>query len=174
MGTTSYAIALGSNRRHGTHGDPRRIVAAAIAALADAGLTITARSAIRPSPAMGGAGRRFANAAVTADTALTPPELLRLLKRIERGFGRRRARRWGPRVLDLDILLWSGGVHRGTGGEASSLLIPHLGLAARSFVLRPLLDIVPRQRHPVLGLTFTNLWARLHRARPVDRSRPRP
>src|SRR3546814_21102267 len=53
--------------------------------------------------------RDFANAAALVKSHLGPPELLRKLKKIERKFGRRSVRRWGPRVLDLDIILWSGG-----------------------------------------------------------------
>ena len=173
MGTTSYAIALGSNRRHGRHGDPRRVVEAAIVALADAGLTITARSGIRATVAVGGAGRRFANAAVAVETSLTPPALLAVLKQMERVFGRRPARRWSARVLDLDILWWSEGTYRGES-LASSLFIPHAGLATRVFALQPLLEVVPGARHPVLGLTFASLLARLRAPRPVDRPRRHP
>ncbi len=172
-GTTSYAIALGSNRRHGRHGDPRNVVEAAVGALAGAGLVVTARSRTRETLAMGGAGRRFANAVVIVETSLFPPDLLVLLKRIERVFGRRTARRWAPRVLDLDILWWSEGPYRG-GRGASSLSIPHEGLATRAFVLEPLLDIVPNARHPLLGRTFASLLTSLRAPRPVDRLRPHP
>ena len=171
MGTTSYAIALGSNRRHGTHGAPRSVVAAAMDALEHAGLAIDARSTIRATPAMGGAGRSFANAVVLVRSDLSPPGLLTLLQSIERRFGRRPGRRWGPRVLDLDILLWSGGAYRDRR-RASRLFVPHPGITGRAFVLQPLLEVTPRWRHPVLGLSNLELWSRLHRAKPVDRSRP--
>ena len=177
MGTTSYAIALGSNRRHGRHGAPRDVVAAAIHALEDAGLRVDVRSAIRATPAMGGAGRGFANAAVLVRTEFAPHELLTLLQAIERRFGRRPGKRWGPRVLDLDILLCSreGGSpvrQRKLGSRlrgSTSLVIPHPGLAARAFVLDPLTQIAPRWRHPITGLTIHQLHARLRRAKPVDR-----
>src|SRR6478609_9442638 len=138
-----YAIALGSNRRHGRHGGPNGVVHAAIAALENAGLSVRGISPILRTPALGPAGRSFANAALIGETTLAPPDLLVTLKRIEREFGRRRGRRWGPRVLDLDILLWSGGVWR-----TPHLVIPHAQIAARRFVLDPLVRIAPGWRAP--------------------------
>src|SRR4029077_14224479 len=72
-------------------------------------LKLVARSSTHATPALGPAGRRFANAAVIVATTLDPPALLAKLKKVERKFGRRRGRRWGPRVLDLDIILSSAG-----------------------------------------------------------------
>ena len=178
MGPTSYAIALGSNRRHGRHGGPVRVVAAAVDALAEAGLTVTARSAVRTSPAMGPAGRSFANAAVLVDTELGPADLLAVLKAVERRFGRRGGKRWGPRVLDLDILLRAREGAPGKTRRLGSRLrgnrmvsLPHPGLASRDFVLQPLQEIAPLWRHPTSGLTVDQLRARLRRAKPVDRLR---
>ena len=168
MGRTSYAVALGSNRPHGRHGPPRRVIEAAIEAIADLKLEIGAASTIRATPAMGGAGRSFANAAILLSCQMNPAQLLEALKAIERSFGRRPGRRWGPRVLDLDILLWSGGIWAG-----SETLVPHYGLRSRDFVLQPLEEIAPSWRHPLLGLTIRQLRSRLRRAKPVDRA-PRP
>ena len=109
MATASYVIGIGSNRRHVRHGAPARIVAAAVCAIAAQGLTVVRCSRTRRSPALGPSARDFANAALLVDSALPPLALLALLKRIERDFGRRRGRRWGARVLDLDILAWSLG-----------------------------------------------------------------
>jgi len=166
---TSYAVAIGSNRRHGRHGTPARVVAAAVLALQQAGLAVAARSAIRATPAFGGAGRAFANAAVIVQTSLEPAALLVLLKQIERRFGRRPGRRWGPRVLDLDILLWSRGAY-----ADNALAVPHPALATRDFVMQPLEEIAPDWRDPPTGLTVRHLRARLNGAKPVDRSGPRP
>ncbi|MEY2884161.1 MAG: 2-amino-4-hydroxy-6-hydroxymethyldihydropteridine diphosphokinase [Pseudomonadota bacterium] len=155
---TTILVALGSNRRHGRHGPPERVLLAAMAALAAAGLRIVCRSRIRPTPPLGPGGRRFANAAVAVVTALPLPAVLALLKRIERDFGRKRGRRWGDRVLDLDIL--------GAGDTviaAPGLTVPHPALAARRFVLDPLLDIAPEWRHPVLGATVRQLRFRAMR-----------
>jgi len=163
--THLYAIALGSNRRHGRHGSPERVLEAALSALTAAGVAVTARSPVLATAPLGPGGRRFANAAVLAHTSLDPPALLDLLKRIERAFGRRRGRRWGARVLDLDVLLWSGGRWR-----TRTLAVPHAGLRARRFVLDPLVTVAPGWRLPDGG-TVRHAAARLTRARPLHRDR---
>ncbi len=160
-----YAIALGSNRRHGRHGEPRSVIAAALSALAAEGLDIISVSPVIRTPALGPGGRGFANAAAIVATSLDPPALLALLKNIERGFGRRRGRRWGARVLDLDIALWSAG--RWSGRH---LTVPHRELANRDFVLRPLLAIAPLWRVGRHVGTIRHAHARLVRAKPVDRA----
>jgi len=170
MPVTSYAIALGSNRRHGRHGAPARVIAAAAAALAETGIAVAALSPVLRTVAMGPAGRDFANAAAIVTTELDPPALLACLKRIERAFGRGRGRRWGPRVLDLDIVLWSGGRWRG----GRHLSVPHRDVHRRGFVLVPLAAVAPDWRHPATGLAVRHLLGRLQRARPVDPSARRP
>ena len=152
MARTSYAIALGSNRRS-RHGSPAATVRAAIAAL-DAGIV----SAIRTTPALGPAGRSFANAVAIVESELAPDALLAELKVIERAFGRRRGKRWGPRVLDLDIILWSGGAWGGPGP-----IVPHPEFRERAFVLAPLAEIAPGWRDPITGATPRQLLHRLRR-----------
>lgn len=164
---TGYAIALGSNRRHGRHGAPADVLRAAIETVGELG-SVAAVSAIRPTPALGPAGRGFANAALLLKSDLAPDELLAELKAIERRFGRRRGRRWGPRVLDLDILLWSEGAWAEQG-----LTVPHPEMRRRAFVLEPLAEIAPGWRDPLTGLTIRQLLARLRRRRPVDPASPR-
>ena len=156
-----YALALGSNRRHGRHGSPRGVLVAAVAALAEQ-MEIVARSTIIETAALGPAGRRFANAAVIVASSETPGLLLRRLKRIERAFGRRAGRRWGARALDLDILLWSGGAWQ---SRRPWLQIPHRELAARDFVLEPLTAIAPEWRLPGEALRVRHALARLRRRR---------
>ena len=167
MAKTSYAIALGSNRRHGRHGAPANVVEAAIAALGRIG-RVERVSRIRPTPALGPAGRAFANAALLLRTDLDPGRLLEALKDIERAFGRRPGRRWGPRVLDLDIVLWSEGPWSGAG-----LTVPHPEFRARRFVLEPLAEIAPGWIDPITGATMRQLLYRLGRPAPVDRALPR-
>ena len=157
--TPLYAIALGSNRRHGRFGAPRDVVAAAVAELErrfdlfDASPTIL-------NPAVGGAGRDFANSVALVASDVPPPEMLTVLKAIEREFGRRGGRRWGARVLDLDIIAWSGGAWRGPG-----LTVPHPRLSQRDFVLGPLAMIAPNWR--LMGpLTARHLAHRLARSAP--------
>ena len=155
MVRTSYAVALGSNR-WSRHGCPADTVRAAVAVL-DGVRTV---SRIRATPALGPAGRGFANAVAIVESDLAPDELLDALKRIERAFGRRAGRRWGPRVLDLDIILWSDGAWGGPGP-----IIPHPEFRKRGFVLEPLAELVPGWRDPVGGATVRQLLARLRRGR---------
>lgn len=156
-----YAIGIGSNRRHGRHGAPAAVVRAAIAAIAAAGMAVVARSAVIATPALGPAGRSFANAAIIVETRLEPPALLARLKGLEAEFGRRRGRRWGARVLDLDILLWSDGGWSQRGGRR--LTIPHREVERRDFVLRPLLAIAPGWRVGEGRRTVRHARARLLR-----------
>ena len=157
--TQLYAIAIGSNRPHGRFGRPTGVVEAAIARL-DEEFGLFDASPIVLNAAHGGAGRDFANAVALVESRFDPPALLSRLKSIEREFGRRRGRRWGPRVLDLDIALWSGGKFRARG-----LHVPHPQLPRRSFVLQPLAAIAPGWR--VKGaLTARHLAHRLARRSP--------
>lgn len=156
--THLYAIAIGSNRPHGRHGRPAGVVEAAIARL-DQEFGLFGASPIVLNSAHGPAGRDFANTVALIESDLEPAEMLRRLKSIEREFGRRRGRRWGPRVLDLDIALWSGGKFR-----SHRLTIPHPQIAKRSFVLEPLAAIAPSWN--VEGLSVRHLAARLARRAP--------
>ncbi len=158
MTSSTYVIALGSNRR-GRHGSPAAELRAAIARLGD----VRAVAPITGSAPLGPSLRRYANTAVLLDTGLLPPELLVRLKAIERDFGRRRGRRWGTRVIDLDIVLWSGGCWSGPG-----LSVPHVAFRDRRFVLAPLNRIAPWWRDPVGGRTVRQLYHMVDRARPRD------
>ena len=155
---TTVLIALGSNRRHGRHGRPEGVVAAAIAALPGLGLAVTAQSRLHATAPLGPGGRRFANAVVEVRTALSLPAVLAGLKALERRFGRRGGRRWGDRVLDMDIL--------GAGDvviAAGPLQVPHPRLQLRRFVLDPLVEVAPGWRHPLLHATARQLRARAMR-----------
>jgi 2-amino-4-hydroxy-6-hydroxymethyldihydropteridine diphosphokinase len=130
------------------------VAQAAIARL-DADFALFDASRIILNPAHGGAGRDFANAVALVESPIDPPEMLRLLKAIERDFGRRPGRRWGTRVLDLDILAWSGG-----DWQSHGLKIPHASLEKRGFALGPLATIAPDW--PIRGgLTARHLAHRL-------------
>jgi 2-amino-4-hydroxy-6-hydroxymethyldihydropteridine diphosphokinase len=156
--TQLYAIAIGSNRTHGRYGRPPQVVEAAIARL-DEEFGLFDASPIVLNAAHGPAGRDFANGVALVESELDPPEMLARLKRIERDFGRRLGRRWGPRVLDLDLVLWSGGKFR-----SRRLTIPHPELARRSFVLQPLAAIAPNWS--VGSVAVRHLAARLARSTP--------
>lgn len=151
-------MALGGNRR-GRHGSPRATVEAALATLASLG-TVRARSAVIDSAPLGPSRRRYANAVALIATPLEPPALLTACKAMERRFGRRRGRRWGERVLDLDLILWSGGQWR-----SRTLTLPHPAFRTRAFVLRPAAELVPHWRDRVSGRTVRQLARRLTRPR---------
>ncbi len=156
-----YAIALGSNRRHVRHGRPAGVVEAAIARL-DADFTLFNASPIILNKAVGGAGRDFANAVALVESPYDPPRVLGTLKTIERDFGRRSGRRWGERVLDLDLVAWDGPRFR-----SRRLTIPHPRLAERDFVLGPLAAIAPAWRI-IGGLNARHLAHRLGKPRPTS------
>lgn len=153
MTRTTYVVALGSNRP-GRHGRPEQEVAAALAAID--GQVRVAR--VIYSEPIGPSIRRFANTAALIESTDGPEEMLARLKAIERSFGRRRGVRWGSRVIDLDIILWSGGPY-----EAPGLIIPHPAFRERDFVLRPLMAIAPDWRDPLTGFTIRQLHTRLTR-----------
>lgn len=156
--THLYAIAIGSNRRHIRHGRPAGVIEAAVGRL-DADFTLFDASPIILNKAVGGAGRDFANAVALVESELEPVEMLVALKRVERDFGRRRGRRWGERVLDLDLVAWDGGRF-----VTRRLTIPHPRLDQRDFVLGPLTAVAPSWR--VHGsLTARHLVSRLGKRR---------
>jgi len=156
--THLYAIAIGSNRRHVRHGRPAGVVEAAIARL-DADFTLFDASPVILNKAVGGAGRDFANAVALVQSPLGPTHMLNALKSMERQFGRRRGKRWGERVLDLDLVAWDGEPH-----VSRNLTIPHPRLASRNFVLTPLAAIAPQWR--VSGnLSVRHLLSRLGKRR---------
>ncbi|MBX3406319.1 MAG: 2-amino-4-hydroxy-6-hydroxymethyldihydropteridine diphosphokinase [Phycisphaeraceae bacterium] len=166
------AIAIGSNL-----GDRAAHIAGAVAALAALpGTVILCRSeAIVTAPVglPGGAdpGGPYLNAAALLRTTLTPRELLSRLHAIERAAGRDRAAeigRWGPRTLDLDLLLYDGQVI-----DEPGLRIPHPRMHERAFVLEPLAQIAPEFVVPTLGRTVAALLAALREREPRPARRPR-
>ena len=94
----------------------------------------------------------FLNACLILKTLLTPEELLEKLHEIEQSAHRERIVHWGPRTLDLDILMYDDVVM-----ETDELVIPHVEMHLRSFVLNPLREIAPNKRHPVVGKTVSQL-----------------
>jgi 2-amino-4-hydroxy-6-hydroxymethyldihydropteridine diphosphokinase len=129
-------IALGSNLGN------RRANLRRAAALLPPDVEVLAASALYQSAALPADGIEtqpaFYNAVVRGETALDPLPLLDRLQRIESRLGRRRGPRWGPRVVDLDLLLYDD-----RRLESERLTLPHPRLAERPFVLRPLLDLRP-------------------------------
>ena len=156
-------LGLGSNRWHGRHGRPEAVLAAAARALAAGGVEVLAVAPVIATAPLGPSDRRFANGAVLGRWRGGAGALLALAKGIERDFGRRRGRRWGARVLDIDLLAFGGLALR-----EGALEVPHPRLHQRAFVLRPMLALWPEWRHPRLGLRVRHMAARLARRHPVD------
>ena len=156
--THLYAIALRSNRRHVRHGRPAGVVEAAISRL-DAEFDLFDASPIGLNKAVGGAGRDFANAVALVESELEPPAMLAALKGIERDFGRRPGKRWGSRVIDLDLIAWDG-----RRFASRRLSIPHPRIEERDFVLGPLAAIAPSWKIKD-GLSVRHLLSRLGKRR---------
>ncbi len=98
----------------------------------------------------------FLNGAVLVKTTLAPEELLDLLQQIEDEAGRRREVRWGPRTLDLDLLLYGR-----SRLQSPRLTIPHPRMAFRRFVLEPAVEVAQGMIHPTTGWTIHQLWRHL-------------
>lgn len=142
--------------------------------------SLVAQSRLFQTPAFpAGSGPDFVNGAIVVQTALAAPEVLAQLHRIESDFGRVRESRWGPRVIDLDLIAYDDLVLPDLAGQKAwmdlpldqqltqaptDLILPHPRMQDRSFVLGPLADVAPDWVHPVLGLSVVEMLA----ARPVS------
>ena len=133
---------------------------------------VVAVSSFYNNPAVGGPADSppFLNAAAVVETTLRPDELLRRMLAIEREMGRERRRKWEPRVIDLDLLLYDTEIH-----DLPDLKVPHPLMHQRDFVLRPLAEIAHAAIHPVLGRTVGDLLILLERGEdPVPQPPARP
>ena len=95
---------------------------------------------------------RFINMAIEVETGLDPKELLKIIKNVERELGRKKSSKWGPRIIDLDILLFEDLILK-----EDDLEIPHPSMHERDFVLKPLCEIAPDRIHPVLKKKICDL-----------------
>lgn len=165
MSVVAY-VALGSNL-----GDRQHSLESAVTALRDHPAIIVRRvsSWLDTEPVGGPAGQgRYLNGVTEIDTTLSAEELLRLLLQIEQSLGRVRAVRFGPRTIDLDLLLYGNETR-----EGRDLTLPHPRLHERAFVLQPLVEIAPDVVHPELGRTARELLDELRRAEAAPSPRPR-
>jgi len=155
------AIALGSNLPS-RFGPPEANLREALARLARLG-TVTAVSSFHATDPVGYLDQpQFLNAAALLATDLAPLDLLHALLAVEQGMGRDRlhAPPKGPRIVDLDLLLYIGPSGSLTLREPG-LILPHPAMHERRFVLGPLAEIAPGLLHPTSGLTVAELLARL-------------
>jgi 2-amino-4-hydroxy-6-hydroxymethyldihydropteridine diphosphokinase len=151
MGTVAL-LGLGSNL-----GDRKAELDAAVSALTEApGIVLRKVSRYHETAPVGGPEGQgdYLNAAAAVETTLEPLELLHVLQEIEHRAGRVRTVRWGPRTLDLDLLLFGDQVI-----ATEELQVPHPRMAERLFVLAPLAEIAPGAVDPVTGRTIAELLA---------------
>jgi 2-amino-4-hydroxy-6-hydroxymethyldihydropteridine diphosphokinase len=149
--TIAY-VALGANL-----GDRAANIAKALDRLrTDPRIEVRKVSSLLENPAVGGPpdSPAFLNAAAEVATRLSPRQLLDKLLEIERDLGRERLRKWDPRTIDLDLLLYGDKVI-----DEPELTIPHPRMHQRQFVLAPLAQIAPNAVHPTSKGTFAELLA---------------
>jgi len=158
-------VGLGANHP-GPWGEPAATIKRALGEMENTGIDVEAISPLYETAAIGRARQpAYVNAVVMIDSNLSPEALLRRLKTIERRAGRRGGRPWGPRSLDIDIIDHKGLVRHWRTRQADfsragtrPLILPHPLMHERPFVLKPLLDIAPDWRHPVLRRSARALW----------------
>ena len=177
-------IALGANLPSGEY-TPADTLRSALSEFADRGFSLQSVSRLYATPCFpAGSGPDYVNAAaaISVPAGMTADDVLAHLLAVEMEFGRERKRRWGMRTLDLDLVAWGDlvlpdravfdqwrGLDAALQAQAAPdrLILPHPRLQDRAFVLVPLADVAPAWRHPVLGLTVSQMLGALAQA---DRS----
>lgn len=146
-------VALGSNL-----GDREKYLQMGVEAMKERkDIRLQKVSSFRQTAPYGGVAQEdFLNGVMELRTLLTPQELLDYLHEVEQRAERKREIHWGPRTLDLDILLYDDLVM-----DSEHLTIPHVDMQNRDFVLGPMVEIASWVRHPVLGMTMGQLYERL-------------
>jgi 2-amino-4-hydroxy-6-hydroxymethyldihydropteridine diphosphokinase len=154
-------IGLGSNLS-GPWGNPRETVLQAITVLDRWPLRVLAVSSLIDTDPFGKPNQpRYVNAVAAIKTSMPPEALMHRLLDVEKAGGRKRLTRWGPRTIDLDLLVYNERLLRHTTPKGKALALPHPGLSERTFVVAPILEICPKWRHPVSRKTAGELLNRL-------------
>jgi 2-amino-4-hydroxy-6-hydroxymethyldihydropteridine diphosphokinase len=146
-----YRVFLGLGSNLGERHEYLTRAARALAGLPGSRL-VWCSSVYETDPYGNTAQGKFLNAAAEMETPLDPPGLLGEIKRIEETIGRTPSERWGPREIDIDILVYDGLVY-----SAGGLDVPHPDMEHRRFVLVPLREIAPDLVHPVNGMTVEEM-----------------
>lgn len=149
-------IGLGSNL-----GNREENCEKAIQLLMENGASVSKRSSMFETEPWGIRNQpKFINMVVEIETGLEPEKLLGILKKIEQDAGRKPSKRWGPRVIDLDILLYEDLIVK-----SPELEIPHPGTSEREFILKPLSEIAPDKIHPLLKKSIKALLSEISGAK---------
>jgi dihydroneopterin aldolase/2-amino-4-hydroxy-6-hydroxymethyldihydropteridine diphosphokinase len=131
----------------------------ALTLLKQKGIKITKMSSFHETEPWGYKNQpSFLNMVIEAETKLGARDLLETLQQIEKKLGREKSFKWGPRTIDLDMLLFDN-----MSVQENDLMIPHPLMHKREFVLKPLCEITPALRHPVLKVSVQKLLEQLHR-----------
>lgn len=175
LSRTGY-VALGSNLQSATR-TSLEIVNESLRLFASAAIRITKQSQWYSAPAFPvGNGPDYVNGVVEIESELSAKAMLAALHDIEAALGRTRPKRWASRVIDLDLLAYGDEIAPSPAGHAhwrglslaaqmeatpEGLILPHPRLQDRAFVLKPMAEIAPAWRHPVLGETVSAMLAAL-------------
>ncbi len=166
-GRSPIYIALGANLDHPDYGPPRRVLEAALEQLGRRGVAVRRVSPwYRTAPVPASDQPWYVNAVAEVATDLAPDRLLALLHEIEDVFGRVRTAPNAARLIDLDLLDFSGEIAAGGPGKAT---LPHPRMEGRAFVIRPLADLDPGWRHPRSGASIQALLAALPADQTIER-----
>ncbi|MDF2366010.1 2-amino-4-hydroxy-6-hydroxymethyldihydropteridine diphosphokinase [Sneathiella sp.] len=160
-------IGLGANMPHPDYSDPLNTLTEVVRRFRGVLHVARQSSWYRSAPVPASDQPWFVNAVLAVETDMSEDDLLQMLHKIERDFGRIRRQRWEARVLDLDLLAYHDRITENQDQLAGPVL-PHPHMQERAFVLAPIHEIAPGWRHPVSGLRASELLKMLPSEQPFD------